>query len=247
MPETHVLTVWLLRIEAITASEFASLNRSLSGAERAFSSKLRNADAQRRYVASHALARRMVADNYQVSLAGLDYSADENGRPSLFDIKTGTHIPISLSRTEGLVASAFSIDVDFGIDIERKISANADRQLVQSMFSQPEQDMLQDLTGDLFEDAFFQVWTLKEAYVKAEGLGLSLPLHDFAFTLSPPKIRFLGKDGRKEQDWEFLTQMSTDYHRLSAAVRTQGRPVALDVRHIPISYLLSESGKGNGC
>ena len=113
------------------------------------------------------------------------------------------------------------------------------------MFSKPEQEMLTDLSEDQFVDEFFQVWTLKEAYVKAEGQGLSLPLDDFAFTLDPPDIHFLSEDGRNKTDWAFVTLKPTDQYRLSAAVRTKGAPLHLVSRHVTLTDLLSESGKGH--
>jgi len=147
------------------------------------------------------------------------------------------HFPISISRTEGLVACAFCPGVDFGVDIECLLPANADRQLVQSMFSKPEQALLEPLSGDQFIDAFFQVWTLKEAYVKAEGQGLSLPLDDFAFTLDPPDIHFLSEDARDKADWAFITLKPTGQHRLSAAVRIHGSTPTLALRHVSMSDL----------
>ena len=245
MPETHVLTVWLCDVRGISGPDITYLHRFLDPAERDFASRLKQRDAQTRYIVSHALARNMMAELTGIEPYGLVYTADENGAPAFRDSETGAHLPISLSRTDGLVASAYSAGINFGIDIERCLPANADQQLVQSMFSEPEQQIFQDLDGEEFEEAFFKIWTLKEAYVKAEGLGLSLPLHDFAFSLEPLGVRFLSTDGRNKNDWAFVTQAPTSEHRFSAAVRTKGAALQLITRHVTLSELLSESGKGN--
>ena len=69
--------------------------------------------------------------------------------------------------------------------------------------------------------AFFEYWTLKEAYIKARGMGLAIPLADFAFTLAPPAaptIHFVdGFDDRPER-WQFWQAWPTTAHRLSLAV-----------------------------
>ena len=245
MPETHILTVWLCDVRGISEPDIADLHRFLDPAEQDFASRLKRRDTQKRYIASHALARDMMAE-----LTGIDpdrqvYTANDNGSPAFTDTKTGAQLPISISRTDGLVACGFCLGVDFGIDIECLLPANADQQLVAAMFSKPEQEMLTDLSEDQFVDEFFQVWTLKEAYVKAEGQGLSLPLDDFAFTLDPPDIHFLSEDGRNKTDWAFVTLKPTDQYRLSAAVRTKGAPLHLVSRHVTLTDLLSESGKGH--
>ena len=245
MPETHVLTVWLCDVRGISGPDITYLHRFLDPAERDFASRLKQRDTQKRYIASHALARDMMAELTGIEPDRLVYTVNENGSPAFKDTETGAHLPISISRTDGLVASAYCADIDFGIDIERCLSANADRQLVHSMFSEPEQQIFRDLDGAEFKEAFFKIWTLKEAYVKAEGLGLSLPLNDFAFSLEPLGIRFLPTDGRNKNDWAFMTQAPTSEHRLSVAARTRGARLQIVSRHVTLTDLLSESGKGH--
>jgi len=245
MLETHILTVWFCDLRGVCEPDMENLCRILDPAEQDFASRLKNRNAQARYIASHTLSRLMVAELTGLKPDGLVYRSDANGTPAFDDVTSGARFPISLSRTDGLVASAYCPDFDFGIDVEQCLPANADRQLVQSMFSEPEQQIFQDLDGEEFEEAFFKVWTLKEAYVKAEGLGLSLPLHDFAFSLEPLGIRFLSNDRRNKNDWSFMTQAPTLEHRLSVAVRTKGAPLEFLTRHVTLSELISESGKGN--
>ncbi len=75
---------------------------------------------------------------------------------------------------------------------------------------------------------FFRLWTLKEAYIKAHGGGLSLPLDRFAFTLSPPVIAFAPGFPDDPAVWQFSTVTPTPTHILSVAVRHGGtNPVAV--------------------
>lgn len=69
--------------------------------------------------------------------------------------------------------------------------------------------------------AFFEYWTLKEAYIKARGMGLAIPLADFAFTLAPPAppaIRFVEGFDDQPGRWQFWQASPTALHRLALAV-----------------------------
>lgn len=88
--------------------------------------------------------------------------------------------------------------------------------------------------------AFFDYWTLKEAYIKALGLGLSAPLHRFAFRLRPDERPHLtaGLDGHPQQ-WHFELCSPTACHRLAVAVRS-ALPPRIRVRHLAWSELSAD-------
>jgi 4'-phosphopantetheinyl transferase len=83
--------------------------------------------------------------------------------------------------------------------------------------------------------AFFEYWTLKEAYIKARGLGLALPLHQFAFALrpgQPPLVRFEpGFDD--EAHWQFWQGWPTPVHRVSLAVEREGADLSVSLHPRP--------------
>ncbi len=79
---------------------------------------------------------------------------------------------------------------------------------------------------------FLEFWTLKEAYIKARGLGLSMPLADFAFTLAgpqppaarqPPVIRFLRGGSGEADEWRFAQFRLCGDYQAAVALRPPGR------------------------
>src|SRR5688500_20182222 len=83
-------------------------------------------------------------------------------------------------------------------------------------------------------NAFFEYWTLKEAYLKARGLGLALPLADFAFRLAPPAPPQLTFQPSLKDDaatWQFHQEGPPPRHRRGLAVRRDGADLPVRIRY----------------
>ncbi|WP_108945992.1 4'-phosphopantetheinyl transferase family protein [Shewanella halifaxensis] len=81
--------------------------------------------------------------------------------------------------------------VEFGVDIERCRSTTNIHSILSHYFSEPEKRALLGLPEALQRDRFFDLWALKESYIKAKGLGLALSLKSFAFDFSTAVKRSL--------------------------------------------------------
>jgi hypothetical protein len=91
----------------------------------------------------------------------------------------------NISHTDGLIACAVTIGREVGVDVEtRRPSLLHD--VAGRHFAPREVSDLRSLPELEQDRVFFDYWTLKEAYIKARGFGLALPLGDFAFKLNPP-------------------------------------------------------------
>ena len=149
------------------------------------------------------------------------------GRPELAS-PAPPPIGFNVSHTEGLVACAITATADVGVDVEftrRRLTHD----VAERFFAPREVAALRTLSREDQARAFFDYWTLKEAYIKARGMGLALPLAHFAFTLRPPEAPVICFDPEIDDDaatWQFAQSWPTDEHRLGLAVR---RPPGRDL------------------
>ena len=126
------------------------------------------------FVAAHALKRLVLARAFpDRSAMALRFIADTFGKPFLAE---GTALQFNLSHTIGLVALAVSFHASVGIDVETLGSAPVCRDAMRSVLNFAESAALECAVD--WELAFLALWTAKEAVIKAEGKGLSLPLSE---------------------------------------------------------------------
>ena len=155
----------------------------LSGGERKRLESLRRPDDRRDYAVAHALLRQTLASSGSHAAADWQFTADDRGRPGL----ANGQLVFSLSHTRGLVACVVSTAGQVGVDVEavRPIEA---AQIADDFFSPQEQQQLELLDAPAAAPRFFDCWTLKEAYSKAIGAGLDLPLNATSFMLADKRI-----------------------------------------------------------
>jgi 4'-phosphopantetheinyl transferase len=182
------------------------------------------------YLLGRALVRTTLSRYAAVAPAAWRFAADAHGKP----LVQAPQPPLrfNLSHTDGLVACVVAGALDVGVDVEN-VGRRCDvLGLARSCLAPDEFAHLERLPADCRPDAFFDFWTLKEAYVKARGLGLALPLKDFAFELrdgGQARVRF-AVDEDDPARWQFVRLRPTNSHRLAVAVhKPSDRPVTVAV------------------
>jgi 4'-phosphopantetheinyl transferase len=126
----------------------------------------------------------------------------------------------SLSHTDGLVACAVSFCERIGIDVEATDRPASHLAIARAFFSSAESDYLLSLPRAQQTDRFFDLWTLKEAYTKARGMGFHLPLDEFSINVAPqgkPSITFSHDLGDDPKSWCFSRVSPSTRHRLAVA------------------------------
>lgn len=141
----------------------------------------------------------------------------------------------NLSHTRGCAAFAICKDHPIGVDIEVIDSSRADLGIAERYFSPSEVSHLRTLDRRHFIKAFFQYWTLKEAYIKARGLGLQIPLNEFSFSLGrrlteDSTIHFSPEIDDDPARWQFRT-LGVGGSDLSVAIY-RGEAPNLSIRRI---------------
>jgi 4'-phosphopantetheinyl transferase len=185
-------------------------------------------DADReRFVIGRALTRLQLSRFLGGDPRSWPLVTNRYGRPELAAPVTPP-IGFNVSHTQGLVACAVTASADVGVDVEF-VGRHLTHDIAERFFAASEVAELRTLSREAQARVFFDYWTLKEAYIKARGMGLALPLAHFAFTLRPsalPTIRFDPEIDDDAETWQFAQCWPTDQHRLGLAVR---RPPGRDL------------------
>ena len=187
------------------------------------------------FLLTRALVRTMLSRYAPVAPADWRFVTNAHGRPEILDRPPGApDLRFNLSHTDGLVACAVTVGREVGIDVEY-----VDRRLTHDVagrfFAPREVSDLRALPVDDQARVFFDYWTLKEAYIKARGFGLALPLGDFAFCLSPdapPAITFEPSLPDDPETWQFVQSWPTEQHRLGLAVRRSGPDLPMQLQWV---------------
>jgi len=127
----------------------------------------------------------------------------ENGKPALAEIPGTRPLCFNLSHSSELALYALIRDGELGVDVELIRSVPEARQIARRSFSATECGYL-DTVEQLLPETFFECWTRKEAYIKATGLGLSVPLNEFDVSVSPlepARILNIKGDTEKASRW----------------------------------------------
>ncbi len=161
------LHLWTVDVDAAAVATDAT---ELSSGEQARAARFRCDHHRRRYVAAHVALRRILSRYTGVPPANLSFSASPHGKPYL-----ESPIRFNLSHSEGFAMLAITCGRELGVDIE-VLRPYPDAASIAAHYFHPD-----ELAGSgAREDAFLRLWTMKEAYLKCVGMGLSRPLNSFS-------------------------------------------------------------------
>jgi 4'-phosphopantetheinyl transferase len=176
--EVHVWRVSLQRSEA----DVIRLRDTLSADEAARADRFHFERDRRHFIAGRGLLRTLLAGYLGRRPAELRFAYGPHGKPLLAE--TGP-LRFNLAHSQGLALIAITLGREVGVDVEWLDRTIRHEEIAQRFFSPREQAALAALPAELRAEAFFLCWTRKEAYLKAHGGGLSVPLDSFDVSLTP--------------------------------------------------------------
>jgi 4'-phosphopantetheinyl transferase len=177
--EVHL---WQARLDDQLAGNLIPL---LSEDETARANRFHFTKDRNHFIVARGLLRRLLAAYLGFpSSAELNFSYGEKGKPFLADSRQGS-INFNLAHSHGMAIYAFSRDRELGVDLEFVKDELADEKIADRFFSTTENEELHRVPAEVRKQAFFNCWTRKEAYIKARGEGLSMPLNEFDVSLAP--------------------------------------------------------------
>jgi 4'-phosphopantetheinyl transferase len=213
-------------------SRVDAYRRLMDAAERARHDRLLRQTDRTSFLITRALVRTLLSRFVDVPAAEWTFTANAHGRPEAANLPPGSPpLRFNISHTSGLVACAVTVGRDIGLDVE-DIDRPVAHDVAGRFFAPREVADLRALPPDRQRVAFFDYWTLKEAYIKARGLGLALPLHHFAFDLTrggDPLITFDETMDDDPASWQFRQAWATPRHRLAVGVRSHGRSLPVHI------------------
>jgi 4'-phosphopantetheinyl transferase len=161
------------------------LQSTLSPKECERAERFHFAKDRRHWIVARGILRLLLGRYLNVAASELQFVINEYGKPALAHLPQGTHVHFNLSHSGELALFAFAYDRQVGIDVEYKRSDVDYEGIARISFSSIEQAVLRSLPNEVMQEAFYNCWTRKEAYIKALGKGLSHPLDQFDVSLTP--------------------------------------------------------------
>jgi 4'-phosphopantetheinyl transferase len=167
----------------VPAETSARLYATLTCDERHRSSRFRFERDRQRFIVAHGVLRDVLRRYLQTTPSEITFAYNAFGKPDLSPV-FGSGLKFNLSHSADLALIAVAADSNVGVDLEC-IRAQCDyAEIARHFFSTVEVDQLHALPSHLYAEAFFNCWTKKEAYLKARGEGLSIPLNSFSVPLT---------------------------------------------------------------
>jgi len=176
--------LWKVDLDAIRADE-SRWQEVLSSDELTRASRFHFPADRQCFVATRALLRTILAGYLSTDPKRLSFSYSKKEKPFLILQRAGVDVTFNVSHSRGIALLAFVQRREIGIDVEQVREDFDVEAIARRFFSAREQEQLAALPNEERFEAFFRCWTRKEAYIKATGDGLSLPLHQFDVSVAP--------------------------------------------------------------
>ncbi|MCK0148124.1 4'-phosphopantetheinyl transferase superfamily protein [Arenibacter sp. F26102] len=172
-----------------------------------------------RFIYSRAILRILSGRYLDMDPNMIKFKYNEYGKPSFYNCD---HLEFNLSHSGNMVILAFVKENQIGVDIEQ-IKYNFDcLSIANNFFSDQEINQLQNIPKNDQKIAFYRCWTRKEAFIKAEGSGLSFPLTSFSVSLdSDSKAELIETNWSHKENkaWSLYSYRPTSEYISAIAVR----------------------------
>lgn len=220
LSEVHLYILRIIPGQSLLPEKYSAL---LDDEERAHIAAFVFDEDRRHYFAAHLLLRSLLGEYTQTAPSNLRLSRNSHGKPGLAQTGNGRRVlQFSLSHTRGLACLALTEHFPVGVDAEYHRELHDLEGVAAEVCTDFELAGLSSHTsGGSRTDDFLSLWTLKEAYVKARGMGLSIPLKSFGFVRGGSsggslRLRAVHSDDKTDR-WQFAL-FAVDDRRFSLSV-----------------------------
>ena len=231
------ITLTITRCDKVSDNLLERYAALLSDDERQRNQRYRFAADRRRDLIARALLRTQLGERLQMAPESLVFERGEHGKPALVlnncsvpsdysALKSAKHLQFNLSHSDDWIVLAIA-DNRVGVDIESTVRKNDVMAIADRYFFGSEIAELTSFDDSEQRQRFFDYWTLKEAYMKARGEGISLGLSTFGFSVaSKPDITIEMDEVLNDNpsDWQFFCVTPHNDYRLAVALNASSKP-----------------------
>jgi len=241
LDERTVIVRWLALAE-VPPGALATWLGLLDTAERSRAERFRFERDRLAYVAAHALARSLLATLCAIPPDALRFAAGPHGKPNLVAEQNGRGLRFNISHCAGMVVVAVATGAEIGIDVE-SVDRDWTMDLAESFLAPAELAAMRELAEAARAQALASTWTLKEAFVKAIGAGLSHPLDRIIVRAEPLSLCGAARDAAEPDGWSFRHYRPDGRHVVALAVKRAA--VAIDAGPADVASI-APAGAGIG-
>jgi len=222
------IDVWLAFYDDIADERrLSSLRMLLSDAEREQEKRFYFADDRQRYLVTRALVRTVLSRYAALAPADWMFLTNAYGRPEIANrADEAQGLCFNISHTRGLIALGVCRQRALGVDVENVVARQVSTGIADRFFSPSEVAELAGVAHERRQDRFFEYWTFKESYIKAKGMGLSIPLDQFSFHFPHERAVRMSVNpelGDDESRWSFWQFRPTPAHLLAICAERLAR------------------------
>jgi 4'-phosphopantetheinyl transferase len=180
---TDEIHLWLVDYDEIADERLHAAYRDLlDAAERNQEPRFYFERDRRRYLVTRALVRSVLSRYLAIDPRECLFSTNAYGRPDVANSQPDEGcLSFNISHTHSLIVLGVTRGRALGVDVENVSARQVSIDIADRYFAPPEVAALRARPAHEQQDRFFEYWTFKESYIKARGMGLSLPLDKFSF------------------------------------------------------------------
>ena len=221
LPE-GVVHLWQRHLDA-SPEEVTASCQLLSEEEKARAQRFLVDRPRNTFVLTRGTLRRLLARYLGRKPETIRFGYEAQGKPYLDGER---HLSFNVSHTDGLALIGIARGRRIGVDVEMANREIEVEKLAERFFSESERRDLKRLRSDELRAAFFRVWTRKEAYIKATGEGLGLPLDQFDVSISAgdrDALRATRPDAAEAEQWTISDVAIRSGYAAAVAIRVSGQ------------------------
>ncbi|MGB7292541.1 MAG: 4'-phosphopantetheinyl transferase superfamily protein [Thermodesulfobacteriota bacterium] len=199
----HEIHVWSADLN-VSQQLLKALENTLEVKEMDRANRFHFEKDRRHFIAARGILRVILGRYLKLKPDSLKFIYTPHGKPKIPNELDQNYLKFNLSHSHGHALYAITSGREIGIDIERVRANLSVEKIAKRFFSPLEFKMLNALPPSERIEGFFNCWTRKEAYIKAIGEGLSIPLNQFDVTLNPSdqaKIVSIRGDSTLASNW----------------------------------------------